>query len=134
MLSPAMPAQKKPSSAFGAGLIAMRQARGVTQGDLANAIGTSQRMISYYEAGGGNPPLETVIAIAHALKATPDQLLGFSAPDAPTVETAEDRHLWNKFRLVRKIPEKDRRALFRTLDTMAKASGATIKTRSESAA
>ena len=134
MLSPTMPAQKKPGSAFGAGLIAMRQARGVTQGDLAKAIGTSQRMISYYEAGGGNPPLETVIAIANALKATPDQLLGFAEPDAPTVETAEDRRLWNRFRLVRQIPEKDRRALFRTLDTMAKASGATIKSRDGSAA
>jgi transcriptional regulator with XRE-family HTH domain len=114
-----MPTQKSPSSAFGAGLIAARKARGITQVQLAEALGTTQRMVSYYEAEGGNPPLETVIAIARALKTTPDQLLGFRSPDEPAA-TAEERRLWRRFRQTRALPEKDQRAIFRMLDTMAK--------------
>jgi len=35
-------------------LIELRKARGMTQYDLADAIGTTQRTISYYENEGGH--------------------------------------------------------------------------------
>ncbi len=113
-----MPSQKPAGSTFGAGLIALRQARGMTQIQLADAIGASQRMVSYYEAGGGNPPLETVVAIAKAVHATPDQLLGFADVDAHDAITADDRRLWKKFQLIRQLPEKDQRAVFRLLNSL----------------
>ena len=117
-----MPNQKTPVSTFGAGLITARQARGVTQVQLAEALGTTQRMISYYEAEGGNPPLDTVIAIAKILHTTTDQLLGFAKLDDPTVRSVDDRRYWRRFQQLMGLPEKDQRAVFRTLDTMTKAS------------
>lgn len=44
-----MARKKQVPSGFGERLLAMRKARGLTQVELAEAIGSSQRAISYYE-------------------------------------------------------------------------------------
>jgi hypothetical protein len=43
----AMPAKKEPHTAFGKRLFSFRKARGLTQVQLAEALGTTQRVISY---------------------------------------------------------------------------------------
>ena len=48
-IAPGMPAKKPPQTAFGKRMVALRQARGLTQIELAKAAETTQRAISYYE-------------------------------------------------------------------------------------
>ena len=117
-----MPQQKESPSIFGARLIAARRARGVTQTQLAVAIGSTQRAISYYEAEGGNPPMEVAAKLAKALGTTADDLLGIAEPDDTAApESTDERRLWRRFRQLLNLPEKDRRAVLRMLDSLAKA-------------
>jgi ribosome-binding protein aMBF1 (putative translation factor) len=46
---------------------AMRLDRGLTQGQLAEKVGTSQAAIARLEAGGVEPTLRTLETLAHAL-------------------------------------------------------------------
>lgn len=118
-----MPRQKESPSAFGARLITARRSRNMTQVQLAHAIGSTQRAISYYEAEGGNPGPDIVAKMATALGTTADVLLGLAtdATDQAEPTTVDERRLWRRFRQLLTLPEKDRRAVLRMLDTMTKA-------------
>ena len=116
-----MPSQKEPRTPFGARLIAARRTKGLTQTQLADAIGTTQRGISYYEATGGNPSADVVARLTKALGVTADELLGLTEPiEQPEAATPDERRLWRRFRLLLTLPEKDRRAVMRMLDSLAK--------------
>lgn len=52
-----------------------REAKGLSQEELGDIIGTSNRHLSKVETGGKNPSLDLVIKIANALDITPDVLL-----------------------------------------------------------
>ena len=120
----AMPSQRKPTSAFGARLIALRKARGLTQSQLADAIGVNQSTVSYHEAIADMPAGEVVVKLAQTLGVTTDELLGAKPPpriDSPTADP-EARRYWRRFQQLMGLPEKDQRAVFRTLDTMTNAS------------
>src|SRR5208283_720066 len=82
----AMPRKKyADSSSFGERMQAIRKARGLTQVQLAEAAGTTQRAISYYETEAGFPPSPAVIDLARALKVTTDELLGLKPPKVERV-------------------------------------------------
>jgi len=117
-----MPRQKEPRTVFGARLIAARRSRGFTQVQLADAIGTTQRAISYYEAQGGNPDLEVVTKLAKALGTTTDELLGVAPATThqPRLNSVNERRLWKRFRQLLNLPEKDRRAVMRMLNSLSK--------------
>ena len=116
-----MPRQKDSPSVFCTRLIAARRVRGMTQTQLADAIGSSQRAISYYEAEGGNPPMEVAARIAKALNTTADDLLGLAeTSEQSEAATPDERRLWRRFRQLLTLPEKDRRAVMRMLDSLAK--------------
>jgi transcriptional regulator with XRE-family HTH domain len=120
-----MPRAKTPPTEFGARLVALRKARNMTQIDLALAINSTQRAISYYEAEGGNPDLPVIVQLAHALGVSTDELLGAKPMPEPTPAPAadpEERRFWRRFQQVMHLPEKDQRAVFRTIDSMARAS------------
>ncbi len=120
-----MPSQKEPQTVFGARLIAARRARAITQTQLAQAIGSTQRAISYYEAEGGNPSLDVVTKLAKTLGTTADDLLGIVAESEPaSTETTDERRLWRRFRQLLTLPEKDRRAVLRMLDSLSKTQAA----------
>ena len=120
-----MPRAKIPPTEFGARLVALRKSRNMTQIDLALAINSTQRAISYYEAEGGNPDLPVIVQLAGALGVTTDELLGAKPLPTPTPVPATDpdaRRFWRRFQQVMHLPEKDQRAVFRTIDSMARAS------------
>jgi DNA-binding transcriptional regulator YiaG len=56
---------------FGQRLYALRTQRGLTQMELAKALGTTQRVISYYETKGELPPPDVLIALVRTLGASP---------------------------------------------------------------
>ena len=116
---------KIPPTEFGARLVALRKMRNMTQIDLALAINSTQRAISYYEAEGGNPDLSVVVQLAQALGVATDELLGVKPlPDVPPepVSNPEERRYWRRFQQLMHLPEKDQRAVFRTIDSMSRAS------------
>lgn len=103
---------------FGERLEKLRKERGITQVELAQAIHSTQRAISYYE-NENYPPAPTLIAIAKALKVSVEELVGAN----PSKEIAQDKGVllfWKKFQKIKKIPEKDRRAIMRMINTLAK--------------
>ena len=82
-----MPAKKEPHSAFGKRLFALRKTRGLTQVQLAEALGTTQRVISYYETEAELPPSTAIIPLARVLEVSTDELLGLR-PTEPTATAA----------------------------------------------
>jgi transcriptional regulator with XRE-family HTH domain len=59
-----MPAKKPAQTAFGKRLVALRQARGLTQIELAKVADTTQRAISYYETEAEFPTAAALAASA----------------------------------------------------------------------
>jgi transcriptional regulator with XRE-family HTH domain len=119
-----VPKKKEPASEFGARLIALRKARGLTQAQLAEAIGSSQRMVSYYESTTGNLPAPVLAKIAAILDVSTDELLGISpvrSKSAKEMDSPELRRLWKKFQKLQQLPVKDQRAVIRLLNSLVSA-------------
>ena len=114
-----MPKKVRPASEFGRKLVELRQARGLTQTELAELIGSTQRAISHYETVADYPPAPTIRDLASALKVTTDELLGLKAPaKTKSNDDAETRRAWKKFQQVMALPEKDRRAVIRLINSL----------------
>ena len=54
---------------------AVRRERGMTQRELAEALGVSNRTISKWECGDGLPELANVLPLCELLQITADELL-----------------------------------------------------------
>lgn len=120
-----MPRKKRPESDFGKRLVALRKARGLTQVQLAEAIGATQRAISYYETEASYPPAPVVADLAGGLGVTIDELMGAKKPAkaAQKPMDADTRRLWKKFQQVMSLPERDQRAVMRLLNSLVAAKG-----------
>ena len=119
-----MPRKKKQDLGFGPRLTAIRKARGLTQVQLAKTAATTQRAISYYETDDGVPPASAVIALARALQVSTDELLGLRAPKIERLkeDDPETRRLWKRFRQVSSLPERDRKAVIRLINSLVSVS------------
>ena len=53
----------------------------VTQAELADRLGSSQKVISKYERDACRPPIDTVVAMAHIFGISTDDLLGSHSED-----------------------------------------------------
>lgn len=116
-----MPKKVRPASPFGERLTALRKARRLTQVELARRIGSTQRAISRYETVADRAPAPALAKLAQALGVTTDELLGVkSARPATLVDDAETRRLWKKFQRVLELPEKDRRAVIRLVNSLGR--------------
>lgn len=60
---------------FGENLKILRKSKGLTQNDIATVFETNKPLISNYELGRHNPPLETLIKIADYFSVSIDALL-----------------------------------------------------------
>ncbi len=107
----------KPDGDFGQRLARVRKARGLTQVQLAQAIGSTQRAISYYENNGGYPPTPVAVELARALGISTEELMGIQ-PIGDSGQSAEEQRLWKKFQQLLVLPEKDRRAVIRLVNSL----------------
>jgi transcriptional regulator with XRE-family HTH domain len=114
-----MPKKVEASSEFGRRLVEFRKARGLTQIQLAQAIGSSQRAISSYETVAEFPPAALIVQLARALHVSTDELFGLKPiRSANGHDDPHTRRLWKKFQQVATLPEKDRRAVIRLVNSL----------------
>jgi transcriptional regulator with XRE-family HTH domain len=118
-----MPKKVRPASEFGERLIALRKTRGLTQVQLAERIGSTQRAVSRYETIADRAPVPVLARLAQALGVSTDELLGVKRTRAAASLThdLEARRLWKKFQQVMALPEKDRRAVIRLVNSLVTA-------------
>ena len=109
--------QTDPAETFGRRLLRLRKARGFTQTELGNLVGTTQRMIAYYERENARrPPVHLLPGLASVLKVSVDELVGYA--EIKEVQAPRSTRLWRKFRDVEKLSEADRRAVLRFVDAL----------------
>ena len=118
----------KKNDSFGQRLAELRKLRGLTQVQLAEKLGSTQRAITYYENEAEYPPVETIVELARILSVSTDELLGLkmSKPTQEVVDITTDpelRRLWRKFQQVAEWPEKDQNAVIRLINTVSKSVG-----------
>jgi len=115
-----MPRKTKPSHPFGERLVRLRAERGLTQAELAERLGCTQSSISTYETVTEYPPTAMVVAMAKELKVSTDELLGMRPQKGPLrdEESTEVRRLWKQFQKVLGLPERDRRAVIRLVNSL----------------
>ena len=119
-----MPAKKEPHTAFGKRLFALRKMRGLTQVQLAEALGTTQRVISYYETDAELPPSTAIIPLARVLEVSTDELLGLKPTEPNGNSSIQKQRLWKRFQKMEVLPTKDQRAVIRLINSLAGSSHA----------
>lgn len=102
---------------FGMVLAAARRRKGYTQEELGKLIGTSKRVISYFERQAKNPTTETINKLAKVLEMPPEKLL---APSKKALEEPKAiRSLQKKLGIVHKLPPEEQRYIAKMIDLIA---------------
>ena len=108
-------------TAFGKRLVKLRKVAGYTQTELAEELGITQRMVSYYEGQMEYPPSALLPKLAKLLGVTADELLGIQ----PLKKAKKpDTRLQRRFQQIEKLPTKDKRQMVQVIDTLLKAAQA----------
>ena len=103
-------------SPFGKRLKEMRQARGLTQIELAKIVGGTQKMITHYENRVKFPPVDMIPKLAKALKVSTDELLGIKP--LKDGEFTKNKNLMRRFTIVSKLPLRDQRSIFSFINAL----------------
>jgi transcriptional regulator with XRE-family HTH domain len=99
---------------FGENLEKIRKLKGITQKELAEKIGTTQRVISHYESKVKSPPLKYIILIADALQVSVDTLLG----NKP-IKYEFDTRIAKKIKLIETLSERDQKSIWSFVNALA---------------
>lgn len=106
---------------FGKRLAACRRQCGLSQRRLAEIVGTSGRMIAYYERESTYPPSHLLEPICRVLKTSADDLLGLK--DYREEIRPDEWKLWRRFKKAERLSLRDRRALFHFLNALLAKNG-----------
>lgn len=103
---------------FGQRLVQIRKSKGLTQVELGERIGVSQRIIHHYENKAEYPPTQKLIELAQALDMSIDELLGLK--DNSNDEAYQDikPRLAKKLRQASGLPSHDLKALSTFIDAL----------------
>lgn len=102
--------------AIGERLAGLRKAKGLTQVDVAGALGLAQGLVSKYETGDLLLHGELIVEFARVLGVSADDILGIHARRAKPALPAVDKTLARRLAQLQALPRRDRDALLRTLD------------------
>jgi len=80
-------------------ILASRQAVGLTQEQLAEAVGVSRQTVAKWEAGETSPDLEHAAALADALDTTLDGLVSFDGGGMGLASPPRGRHLFGNVKV-----------------------------------
>ena len=111
----------KPAPPFGERLAALRKAQGLTQLQLAQKLGLSVDMLTYYERRAKNPTVEVVNKVAKALNVSINELLGVECK--PTRKPGPPSELEARLEEVRKLPRQRQKFVLDLINTILRDSG-----------
>ena len=115
-------AMAKGTETIGARIARLRRDKGMTQTELAEALGVSQPVVSDYENDVIKVSGETVIQLAQVLGSSADEILGLEKL-ARTTTAIKNRRLYRQLQSIDRLPKRDQQALLRTIDAfLSKAS------------
>lgn len=114
---------------FGRRLAAIRKERGITQAQLGNAAGVSNRVIAYYETESDQPPGALLVDLCKALHVSADELLGIRTPKEP--RDPKTARLMNRLKRVAELPTAQQRAVLQHIDGLVASQKASKKSRSK---
>jgi transcriptional regulator with XRE-family HTH domain len=100
---------------FGRRLRELREARGITQAEVAQALGVNQSRVSEYEQGGLRLHGAVIVALTRTLRVSADELLGLEKADARRPKNAR---LLRRLQHIEDIPASERRAVLKILDSL----------------
>lgn len=99
---------------FGKRLSDLRKQAGYTQVELANELGVTQRMISYYEGHSEFPPSNLLPTMAKVLRVSSDELLGIK----PLKKNKQpDSRLLRRMQQIDKLDASTKRQVIQVIDT-----------------
>ena len=104
--------RSKSAPDFGERLALIRQAQGLTQAELGQKIGVSEKMIEYYERRAVNIKSDTIKKLAVALKVSADELLGLK----PITTIGRKSKVLQKLEQVSALPKRDQELAVNMLD------------------
>jgi len=110
-------------SIFSKRLKEVRDRKGLTQEDIANAIKSQKSTISMYEKGNRRPSHDMIIKIAEYLNVSADYLMGLTDnPDEKLNNTSIDFHQLNRylrdFLSDSEISQADKDAIFKEMNKL----------------
>ena len=113
-------------SEIGARVAALRARAGLTQGDVAERLGMSQRLLSYYEREASDIPASMLVPLADVLGVEVCWLLGIAGERVPPKDRCAlnvagkkpgpKGYLQERFEAVREMPRKDQQFVVKFLD------------------
>ena len=86
-------------------LRALRDARGLTQLQVANRIGVSKAMVSAYETASKAPSIEVLIRLSRLFGVSVDYLVGVDAPKMLDVSKLDEGSIALIAALVKKLTD-----------------------------
>jgi transcriptional regulator with XRE-family HTH domain len=81
--------------------------KGLSQTELASLVGIHYTQIGRYENKGSQPSADVLAKLANALEISSDFLMNGTSDDLAG-NTLTDKELLNQFKIIEKLPEKDR--------------------------
>lgn len=107
--NPGMPRKlSKPRPAQGARLLRLRNAAGLTQTELADAVSESQANIAFWERSAKPPRSDVLPRLAHALGVSVEVILGVQQASLPR-RPKPVGEVQRAFEEVRRLPRKQQR-------------------------
>lgn len=103
---------------FGRRLMSLRKEAGYTQVELANELGVTQRMISYYEGHSEYPPSNLLPTLAKVLGVSADELLGIKPLKKNRMP---DSRLLRRLQQLEKLDPSTKRQVIQIIDTYLEA-------------
>jgi transcriptional regulator with XRE-family HTH domain len=105
---------------LGARLRALRLERGMTQDEVARAIGTHFTSISAVERGVRGLTIQQIVKLSSALKVSPDALLHPKKSAKPKVTSRREGRLLRRIERIRELPSPQQRTVLDVLDSLLK--------------
>ena len=106
---------------FGQRLKAIRTSKALTQQELGERVGVSQRVVAYYEADDAQPPGALLVELATALDVSADELLGIEPlKEKLPPKTARIRR---RLQQVEELPTADQKAILKFVDALVESRG-----------
>ena len=109
---------KKQRASFGARLVAAREEAGLTQNDLAERVGVTQRVIAYWERESVSLKVDQLIKLSDALNVSVDFLLGRTESKKKAAPVGKARRVFEK---VSQLPKYQQQRIVSVVEDMVEA-------------